>query len=62
MKLPRILKPQLEPSLNDPLVYFNFIKVSWGLLGPQRTLTADIFVISYIFLVVKSLRHLGSER
>ncbi len=42
----------------------NLIKVSWGLLGPQRTLMAHIFVIgwihiSYVFLVVKSLRHLG---
>ncbi len=40
----------------------NLIKVPWGLLGPQRTLTADIFVIGYVFLVVKSLSHLGSEK
>ncbi len=48
----------------------NLSKVSWGLLGPQRTLMAHIFVIgwihsaviSYVFLVVKSLSHLGSEK
>ena len=30
----------------------NHIKVSWGLLGPQRTLTPDIFVIGWIHLLV----------
>ncbi len=55
---------------------FNLIKVSRGLLGPQRTLTAHIFVIgwihlpiifiilyiSYVIIVVKSLGHFGSEK
>ncbi len=36
--------PDVKKMLNGPVPpgYINLIKVSWGLLGPQRTLMADI--------------------
>ncbi len=43
------MEPGVPHSVPDP---FNLNKVSWGLLGPQRTLMAHIFVIGWIHLPV----------
>ncbi len=41
-----------EPLQNNKRKVVNLIKVSWGLLGPQRTLMAHNFVIGWIHLTV----------
>ena len=38
--------------------FFNLKTVSWGLLGPQATWTADIFVIGWIYLRVIMIPYL----
>ena len=39
----------------------NLIKVSWGLLEPLKTLTADNFFIGWIHLPIKGL-HVGEDK
>ncbi len=49
----------IKLGLQDAQPYFfNLKTVSWGLLGPQATWTADIFVIGWIYLPVIMIPYL----